>query len=88
MTLFLSGLKIAGLGCKILWGKDLATRYSVFNELFLTAFGGAMMNEFEMRRKVRCHNGAVEDSWERFVVQRSRNPERCVSHLERWGVIP
>jgi hypothetical protein len=35
-------------------------RYSVFNELFLTAFARAMMNRFEMGRKVRCHNGAVD----------------------------
>ena len=40
VRLFLSGLKTAGEGCKILWGEDLAKRYSVFKELFLTAFAG------------------------------------------------
>jgi hypothetical protein len=43
-------LKNAGLGRKILLGKDLAERHSDFKELFLTAFAGAMMNEFEMIR--------------------------------------
>jgi hypothetical protein len=62
VKLFLSGLKTAGDGRNILWGKDLAKRYSVFKELFLTAFAGAMMNEIEIGRKVRCHNGAVENS--------------------------
>jgi hypothetical protein len=47
---FLSGLKTAGLGRKILLEKDLAKRYSDFKELFLAAFAGAMMNEFEMIR--------------------------------------
>jgi hypothetical protein len=61
VRLFLSGLKTAGFGGKILWGRDLATRYSVFNELFLTASAGAMMKEFEMGRKVRCHRRAVEN---------------------------
>jgi hypothetical protein len=56
---FLSRLKTAGLGRKIFWEKDLARRYSVFKELFLTAFAGAIMNEFEMRRKVRCHKGGL-----------------------------
>ena len=51
VKLFLSGLKTAGVGRKILWGKDLAERYSVFKELFLTAFAGAIMNESEMNRK-------------------------------------
>jgi hypothetical protein len=37
---FLSRLKTAGLVRKILWGKDLAAQYSVFNELFLTASAG------------------------------------------------
>ncbi len=37
VTRFLSRLKTAGLGRKILWRKDLATRYSVFKELSLTA---------------------------------------------------
>jgi hypothetical protein len=60
VKLFLSGLKTVVSGRKILWGKDLAKRHSVFKELLLTAFAGAMMNEFEMRRKVRCHNRAVE----------------------------
>jgi hypothetical protein len=60
VRLFLSGLKTDGVDGKILWGKDLARRYSVFKELFLTAFAGAILNEFEMRRKVRCHIGAVE----------------------------
>jgi hypothetical protein len=60
---FLSGLKTAGVGRKTLNGKDLARRYSVFKELLLTAFAGAIMNEFKMRRKVRCHNGAVEKFW-------------------------
>jgi len=59
VTLFLSRLKTAGLGRKILWGKDLAKRYSVFKEPFLTAIAGAIMNEFEMRRKVRCHTGGL-----------------------------
>jgi hypothetical protein len=58
---FLSRLKTAGVGRKILWGKDLARRYSVFKEPFLTAFAGAIMNEFEMGRKLRCHKGAVEN---------------------------
>jgi hypothetical protein len=40
---------------------------------FLLPFAGAMMNEFEMRRKVRCHNGAVEiivsgELLDRFVL--------------------
>jgi hypothetical protein len=73
VRLFLSGLKTTGAGRKILWGKDLAKRYSVFKELFLTSFAGAIMNEFEMRRKVRCHNGAVEiivsgELLDRFVL--------------------
>jgi hypothetical protein len=59
VKLFLSGLKTAGLGHKILWGKDLAERYSIFKELFLTAFAGAIMNESEMNRKVRCHTGGL-----------------------------
>ena len=59
VRLFLSRLKTAGLGRKILWGKDLAERYSVFKELFLTAFAGAIMHDFEMRRKVRCHTGGL-----------------------------
>jgi hypothetical protein len=42
-----------------MWGKDLAARYSVFKELFVTAFAGAILNEFEMRRKVRCHKGGL-----------------------------
>jgi hypothetical protein len=65
--LFLSELKTAGLVRKILWGKDLVERYSVFKELFLTAFAGAILNEFEMRRKVRCHMGAVEKFGERAM---------------------
>jgi hypothetical protein len=28
-----------------------------------TACAGAMMKEFRMRRKVRCHKGAVENYW-------------------------
>jgi hypothetical protein len=36
-------------------GKNLALRYSVFKELFLAALAGAIMHEFEMMRKVRCH---------------------------------
>ena len=59
VRLFLSGLKTAGLGGKILWGKGLAMGYSVFNELFLTASAGAILNEFEMARKVRCHRGGL-----------------------------
>jgi hypothetical protein len=59
---FLSRLKPAGLGGKILSGKDLAMRYSVFNELFLTALARAMMNESEMGRNVRCHNGGLWNS--------------------------
>jgi hypothetical protein len=61
VKLFLSGLKTAGLGRKILWGKDLAARYSVFNELFLTSSAGAMMNELFLRRKVRCHKVGCEN---------------------------
>jgi hypothetical protein len=61
---FLSGLKTAEVVRKTLKGKALAKRYSVFKELLVTAFAGAIMNEFEMRRKVRCHNGAVEISCE------------------------
>jgi hypothetical protein len=57
---FLSGLKTAGFGRKTLKANGLAKQYSVFKELVVTAFAGAMMNEFEMRCKVRCHNGAVE----------------------------
>jgi hypothetical protein len=57
---FLSGLKTAGIGRKTLQGKGLAKRYSVFKEPLFTAFAGTIMNEFEMTRKVRCHNGAVE----------------------------
>jgi len=34
-------------------------RYSVFKELFVTACAGAMMNEFEVGRKVRCHRGGL-----------------------------
>jgi hypothetical protein len=59
VMLFLSRLNTAGLGRKTLWGRDLTTRYSVFNELFLTASARAMMNEFEMRRKVRCHKSGL-----------------------------
>lgn len=66
VKLFLSGLKTAGPSRKILWGKDLAARYSVFNELFLTASAGAIMNEFEMRRKVRCHRGNLWKAVENY----------------------
>jgi hypothetical protein len=69
VRLFLSGLKTAGLGRKILWGKDLAARYSVFKEPFLTAFAGAILSEFEMRRKVRCHTGEL---WKTVGVQKSK----------------
>src|SRR5580704_13366342 len=63
VTLFLSRLKTSRLGRKILWENDLATRYSVFKERFLTAFAGTMMDEFEGRRKVRCHKGVL---WKTF----------------------
>jgi hypothetical protein len=68
VRLFLSGLKTAGVGRKILWEKDLAARYSVFKELSLTAFAGAILNEIEMRRKVRCHKGL----WKTLEGQRPR----------------
>ena len=47
-------------------------RYSVFKELFLTALGGTIMNEFEMGRKVRCHMGLWKtlgsaERWANFV---------------------
>jgi hypothetical protein len=57
---FLSRLKTSGLDGKTLCGKDLAMSYSVFNELVLTASAATMMTESNMKRKVRCHKGAVE----------------------------
>lgn len=68
MRQFLSGLKTAGVGRKTLKGKGLAKRYSVFKELLVTAFAGAIMNEFEMRRKVRCHKEAVDFFWSERVL--------------------
>ena len=56
---FLSRLKPDRLGGNILLDKDLAVSYSVFNEPFPTASAGAIMNEFEMRRKVRYHSGGL-----------------------------
>jgi hypothetical protein len=78
VRLFLSGLKTAGLGRKILWGKDLAARYSVFKELFLTAFAGAIMHEFEVGRKVRCHTGGL---WKTVGGPR---PRPLFSGLGKW----
>ena len=65
---FLSGLKTAGLGRKILWGKGLTARYSVFNELFLTASAGAIMKELFLRRKVRCHKVGLWRAVENYRV--------------------
>ena len=36
---------------KIMWGKDLTLRYSVFKERFVTACAGAIMREFRMGRR-------------------------------------
>ena len=82
MRLFLSGLKTAGLGGKILWGKGLATRYSVFNELFLTACAGAMMNEFEMGCKVRCHRGRL---WKIVGVEIHKAVESSLFRVRKTG---
>jgi hypothetical protein len=57
---FLSRQKSPDFRGKIMWGMDLALRYSVFKERFVTACAGTIMREFEIGRKVRCHNGAVE----------------------------
>jgi hypothetical protein len=54
-TIFLSRQKSSDFRGKIMWGKDLALRYSVFKERFVTACAGAIMREFEIGRKVRCH---------------------------------
>jgi hypothetical protein len=78
---FLSGLKAAEVGRKTLKGKGLAKRYLVFKELLFTAFAGAIMNEFEMRRKVRCHTETVDFFWERAGSQ----PRLC---WEGWARIP
>ncbi len=60
---FLPGLKSAGFSSQNIVGEGLIRRsVQVVNELFLTACAGAMMSEFGMRRKVRCHNGSVEKS--------------------------
>ena len=75
VKLFLSGLKTVGLGHKILRGKGLAARYSVFNEQFLTASAGAMMNEFEMRRKVRCHKAGL---WKTLGKSKTWPPLKCL----------
>jgi hypothetical protein len=64
VKIFLSGLKTAGPGRKTQWGKDLAARYSVFNEPFLTASARAMMKELFLRRKVRCHKDGLWKSAE------------------------
>jgi hypothetical protein len=95
---FLSRLKTAGVGRKILWGNDLAKRYSVFKELLLTAFAWAIVKEFEMRCKVRCHNGAVEiiEPRARERVWRTGDARSAIPWLsadecapfenrERWG---
>ena len=55
-------------------GKDLAARYSVFNELVLTAFAGAILNEFEVRRKVRCHRVGL---WKICADQIQRDSHSC-----------
>ena len=78
VTRFLSRLKTSGPSRKIFSGKDLATRYSVFNELFLTAFAGAILNEFEMKRKVRCHNGPVEKNAALIIERRGRRARRIM----------
>jgi len=63
---------------KYCYGKDLAAGYSVFKELFLTAFARAMMNEFEVGRKVRCHKaGLWKIPGDQIVgdIPRSQNPK-------------
>jgi hypothetical protein len=77
-----------GLDGKTLYGKDLATVYSVFNELFLTACAAAMMTESDMNRKVRCHSGAVEifrrklrDVW--LLTLASARENQVVGQLEK-----
>jgi|ERR1700683_87718 hypothetical protein len=61
-----------------MWGKDLALRYSVFKERFVTACAGTIMREFEIGRKVRCHNGAVEKVAVQLVGDRRRMACRIV----------
>jgi len=54
-------------------------RYSVFKELFPTASAGTIMNEFEMRRKVRCHSGGL------WKIDRSKSPVSAKGAEARTG---
>jgi hypothetical protein len=61
--------------------------YSVFKELFLTACAGAIMNEFEMRRKVRCHRSGLWKSAEVKAAQPSAWLLAEHQNLNRFGVV-
>jgi hypothetical protein len=55
-------------------GRTYAARYSVFKELFLAALAGAILNEFEMGRKVICHRCGL---WKTLGGQRPQLALAC-----------